>query len=515
MKRLNRIQSSLILSFLGATWLSAQSPWQKALDSITPEELKGHVVVLADDAMQGRETPSPQLDSAAAYIAGEFQKAGLKAPDGSYYQVFNTLRTRLGAPNTLTLHQNGADTPYEIKDDFVPLSVTANGRVDKAPVVFVGYGITAPEYGYDDYAGVDAQGKVVMLFDNEPQAKDSASVFAGIRETDYAQLRVKVENALEHGAVGLLLMSDPHRRFRRPPNPWPSLMRNAPTDAIPLKMEQVSGPSLVAMQIGKDLSGALTQGLEQDLLQRFEAIDADLKPRSCDLPGVTLTLETQLDADVYPVHNVWALLEGSDPKLKDEVVVIGGHYDHVGVRNGEVFNGADDNASGTSGVIEVAEAFAQLDAHPKRSLLFMAYAGEEKGLYGSHYYVEHPLYPMDQTVAMFCMDMISRNETNTFLLIGDECSNTLTATCEEANKAIGMDITKTSQWFFQSDHYPFYKKGVPVLFFNSGETEDLHKPTDDVDKINPEKMSRIARLLFLTAYETANAPERPDYIHFK
>lgn len=498
-----------------STSLQAQNNVDQALKSITPQELYDHVATLADDAFKGRDTPSPELDSAAAYIANAFDAAGLTAPNGSYYQTFNTLRARLGANNSLKLTMGGVESPYALKTDFVPLSETSNNKIINAPVIFAGYGITAPEYNYDDYAEIDATGKVVLIFTGEPQAKDSASVFSGAKATDYSKLRVKIENALQHGAVGLLLTGNPHRRFRRPPNYWPSLMRHAPEGGVPLKMETTSASHMVAVRIGAKLGAALMQGSETTLLKLFDAIDADCQPQSFAIPTASITMETQLDADRHPTHNVWAFLEGSDPVLKEELVVIGGHYDHVGVRNGQVYNGADDNASGTSGVIEIAEAFAMLDEKPKRSMLFMTFSGEEKGLFGSYWYTDHPLFPMEKTAAMFCMDMISRNDTNAVVVVGDQCSETLTATCESANETISMDMTKTSKWFFQSDHYPFYKKDVPVLFFNCGDTEDLHQPTDDVEKIIPEKMARIARLVFLTALKTANAKQRPDLIKFR
>ncbi|MCK5146529.1 M28 family peptidase [bacterium] len=498
---------------LNLAW--GQSNIDKALKSITAEELKNHVYFLADDAMNGRDTPSAELDSAAAYISQQFMAGGLTAPQGSYYQHFNVLRSKLGKGNGISLINDGTVTAYKIKKDFVPLAVSKNGIIEETAVIFAGYGITAPEYNYDDYAEIDVQNKIVLIFTGEPQAKDTSSIFSGAQNSDYARLRVKVENALEHGAIGLLLISNPHRNFRRPPNSWPSLMRNAPVNAVPLKRETIKGGSLAAMQLGKKLGKALLEGSGQTLVELFDNIDSDLQPRSFELSGIKVTMETRLDIEKNVTQNVWAYLEGSDPLLKDELVIIGGHYDHVGVQKGEIYNGADDNASGTSGVIELAEAFAMLDQPPKRSMLFMTYSGEEKGLFGSYHYTDNPLMPMENTAAMFCLDMISRNDTNAVVIIGDKCSETLTANCDNANEIIGMDMTKTSDWFLQSDHYPFYKKGVPVLFFNCGDTEDLHQPTDDCEKIIPEKMERITRLIFLTALKTANSVDRPDYIKFR
>jgi len=215
-------------------------------------------------------------------------------------------------------------------------------------------------------------------------------------------------------------------------------------------------------------------------------------------------------------QNVVGLLEGSDPDLKDEVVIIGAHYDHVGVFNDSVYNGADDNASGTCGVIEIAEAFAESDKKPKKSILFIAFAGEEKGLFGSRYYVENPLFPLEKTAAMLNMDMISRNDPNEIAIIGSKYNPGLNEITQKENEKIGLKLSyDMDRFIFQSDHFPFMKEGVPVLFYNSKDHDDLHKPTDDVDKVLPVKMEKVTKLVFRTAWITANMKKKPRNIPFK
>jgi hypothetical protein len=492
--------------------LTAQTVPEQGLQSITPQEMRDHVYYLASDRMQGRDTPSPELDSCAAYIAREFASCGLRpaGPGGTYFQTFNLLKTRLSEPNAVTLIANGTEKSYRLKNDFVPLHVTANLRLEKTPVVFAGYGITAPEYKYDDYRNIDASGKVVFIFTGEPQAKDSASVFSGASPTDYSKLHMKVENALDHGAVGIIVVTTPNRRFRRPPNSWPSLMRNAPANAVPLTVESKTGSEIVAVQAGRALADDLLTGSGRTLEELYNTIDASLTPQSMNLENVLVSMETNLAATIQTTQNVAGLWEGSDPELKNELVIIGGHYDHVGVSNGEIYNGADDNASGTTGVLEVAEAFAQSPERPRRSILFMAFAGEEKGLFGSRYYTANPLFPLEGTVTMLNMDMISRNDTNQIAIVASKSSTDLNAINEACNKKVGLTLLYDSDRFFtNSDHYPFYRKKIPVLFYFSKPTPDLHKPTDDPDKIIPEKMAIVGRLVFSTAWTVANRTERP------
>ncbi len=503
----------LILLLIPYPLWNQKIPEQGSL-SITPEEMKAHVYYLASDDMKGRNTPSPELDTCAAYIARQFASYGLEtvvADNKSYRQVFNVLRARLSEPNTLKLITSRGDTSYRIKDDFVPLHLTANRKV-WAPVVFAGYGITAPEYHYDDYSSIDAKGKIVLIFTNEPQEKDTTSVFDGAKRTDHSKLLIKVENAIDHGAMGLLLVSTPLRRFRRPPNPWPSLMRNAPQDAVPLTLEEKAEKRIVCMRIGKKLADDLIKGAGHTYEELHQNIDETLKPQSLEIEGITITMESALDAEKFSTQNVVGFWEGVDPDLKNEIIVIGAHYDHVGVSNASIYNGADDNASGTAGVMEVAEAFTQCKTRPKRSILFMAFAGEEKGLFGSRYYIDDPIFPIENVVVMLNLDMISRNDTNEVAIIGTPTSLDLKEINEKANETIGMDLTYDQEkYFLNSDHYPFYRKDIPVLSYHSKMTPDLHKPSDDPEKIIPEKMARIGRLVFSTAWMVANRTERPNF----
>jgi len=501
---------------------SSPDPLAVASNFITATDARMHIDYLASDALMGRKTPSPGLDSAAEYIARQFRSFGLRAINGSYFHEFNLYRISLGEPNMLKLIKDGREKAYEIKTDYMPFDLTGNNAAE-AEVVFVGYGITAPEYDYDDYAGVDVKGKIVLALRHEPQENDSSSVFLGRRVTEHGQLRSKVRNAIQHGAVGFLLMNDPLNHSSMVPRgfPWPSLYKELPDDALPLTLSVSELRKIPVVHIGpvviEDLLGSV------DSVKALEAsIDRALHPKSFTISGAKVYVQTTTVATALPTRNVVGFLEGSDRSLEDEIVVVGAHYDHVGwmrspgAGQDSIFNGADDNASGTTGLLEVAKAFAAGKMRPKRSLLFIAFAGEELGLLGSQAYVRSPSFPLEKTVAMLNMDMIGRNGPDTVSIGGTTRSPDLVAVNERANKQVGMtlmyDIEKD---FFRSDQASFAQKKIPVLFYHTGEHEDYHKVSDNPDKIDTEKLSKIARLVFLTAWEIAHSPTKPAYVEPK
>jgi hypothetical protein len=489
---------------------------QEGLAVISPDTMYAHVAYMASDDMKGRNTPSPELDSCAHFIANYFKYCGLLPLENAngYFQNVPLLKTRLAEAQKFTLSVDGTETVYEIKKDFVPVHLTAN-RETTAPVVFAGYGITAPEYNYDDYENIDVNGKIVIVFTNEPQEKDTTSIFDGAKATDHSKINNKVMNAIDHGAVGLIYVSNPSRRFRRPPNAWPSLMRNAPKDAVPLSLGEKQENKIVVVRIGKNLADTFFSVSELTMKKIYEIIDAELKPQSFELKNVSATIATDLASEKFMTPNVVGFMEGIDPELKDEIIIIGGHYDHIGVRNDtSIYNGADDNASGTAGVMALAKAFSYSNQKPKRSILFMAFTGEEKGLYGSRYYIgSDPLFPLEKTVAMLNLDMIGRHDTSAVEIFGTLESPDLKKVYLEINNSFNLnhhfgDVKKIRG---SSDHAYFMRKKIPFLFFNTGLHEDLHKPTDTIEKINSENMAQITKVVFGCAWQIANMEGRPEF----
>ncbi len=480
------------------------------MHTITPDLMRTHITYLASDSMMGRNTPSPQLDTAAEYIARQLQKAGAAPYGGSYFQKVPLNIIALGSENSLSLRVKGVERSFELKTDFVPFEMTANSSVT-APLLFAGYGITAPEYKYDDYAGLDARGKVVLLLRHEPGEEDPASPFAGREATPYSNVDVKVRIAREHGATGVLIVTDPLNHMILTPRgfPWPSLSKVIPADALPVTLGSDETTKVPTVHVGSAVIESLF-GTVDSLTAIQRSIDAGNKPVTFPVDAV-VSIKTSTSIKDMSARNVVGVLEGSDPTLRTEVVVIGAHYDHVGYKKvhapGEdyIFNGADDNASGTAAVMAVASAFHASGQHPRRSVLFLFFAGEEKGLFGSQAYTDHPLYPLDSTVAMINLDMVGRGGDDTLFVVGTSRSPDMVQINEQENRAIGFTLAYGHESFLgRSDQANFLKKRVPALYLETGEHADYHKVTDEASRINFEKAARVARLAFLDAWRMAN-----------
>jgi hypothetical protein len=489
-----------------------------AMMSITPGESKGHVQRLASVEFEGREAGTPGEIRAAKYIAKEFSKYGLTplAADGSYFQSFQLEQgdLRNASLQLMADGQMDSTTTFSLKGEFIPFSFTGEGAM-VAPIVFAGYGITAPEYQYDDYRNLDVKGKVVLVLRHEPRENDDNSIFAGIRLTRHALFETKAENAHRHGAAAMLLVSDPasgHANLE-PQGYWPSIHgeRVTPLRWQLQKHSELAGfPSIwVDVAVANQILKKRGKSLEE--LQR--AIDQNLRPLSFEISDCRISLGVDLDKTVRRAQNVVGLLKGSDPEIGSETVVIGAHFDHLGMMGERIYRGADDNASGTAGMLEIAEAFSELAGEHRRSVLFIAFSAEELGLLGSEYYVDNPLRPLETTVAMLNLDMIGRNDENEVTVIGSQRSPALHEINLAANQEIGLDFKYNGEHFFnRSDQANFAKHNIPVIFYNTDSHEDYHRPTDVPERVNAAKVSRIARLTFLVAWEVANSDTRPVYI---
>lgn len=486
--------------------------------SITMKESRAHVEILASDRFRGRETGKPGQWLAAKYIATEFANYGLLPPvqDASYYQNFSIQRSDLEEAEfwieTQARYPRHQIT-FALKTDFIPFSFTGEDNVT-APVVFAGYGISAPEYGYDDYKGIDVRDKIVLVLRHEPQEKDPKSVFNGARATKHALFEVKMENARRHGAAGILVVTDPlgGHTILGPQGYWPSLQKGVPAQkrwqfASPLKK-----PRLPSLWISVEAAETILRQDGPGLKQRQREIDEHLVPQSADIKAVTVHVNVKIEKEIRETQNVVAILAGSDPDLQDEVVLIGAHYDHIGVKNGLIHHGADDNASGTAGMLEIAEAFSEVPIKPRRSILFVAFTAEELGLLGSEYYVENPIVPLQRTVTMINLDMISRNAANTVTVVGSNRSPELHEINLSANDEIGLEFRYDGERYFnRSDQASFAKYQIPVIFYNTDVHPDYHRPSDVARKINPGKLARISRLAFLVAWKVANVEARPTF----
>ena len=477
--------------------------WAQAPATISPDAYLAHIKYLASPELKGRATGSPELEKAAGYIASQFQSFGVKPVPGSgYEQAFTTtVGAHLGATNRFEANTG----TLRLRDGFIPFSFSSSGTVS-APVVFVGYGITANEYHYDDYAGVDVKDKIVLLVRHEPQENDEKSVFAGKDLTQHSTFAIKAVNAKMHGARAVILVNDgyPHHTAQED-QLTPFGQATGPTDA-----------GVLFVQVKESTAEAWLKAEGRDLHEILDGIDKDLKPRSFPLTRLTVNVSLDIQHDVKTVHNVAAYIPGKT----SEYVIIGAHYDHLGLGDehslapsqiGTIHPGADDNASGTAGVIELARWFSK-QPQQQRGILFMTFAGEELGLLGSNYYTGHPLLPLENAVTMLNMDMIGRIKNGKVFVNGTGTGSTLDKLVESIQAPTGfkLDLSEATG-YGGSDHMSFTVKQVPVLFFFSGLHGDYHKPSDTWDKIDAPDAAKLLGYVAQIATRLVNDPERPKF----
>ena len=484
---------------------------------VDPGAYLAHIQYLASPELKGRATGSPELEKAADYIAGQFRSFGLKPVDGknaadlaNYELPFPAeLGARLGPANALSFSDAGPRQTLTEGQDYVPFTFSTNGKFS-GPVVFAGYGITAKEYRYDDYAGIDVKDKLVLILRHEPQENDEKSIFAGKKLTEHATFIDKMMNAKAHGARGVILIND--------------VAAHADTEDHLEKFGAIGGPrdsGIFFVQIKAATADAWLHAEGQDLQHIEQDIDRDLKPRSFALPKMEVDLSVDMIHETKTVHNVAAYLPGKTA----EYVVIGAHYDHLGLGDehslapnqlGQVHPGADDNASGTAGVIELARWFSK-QPQQKRGILFLTFAGEELGLLGSNWYVNHPALPTGNAVAMLNLDMIGRVQGGRVFVSGAQTGTTLARILKEVKLPAPLHIDETGKdsgtdMSDASDHASFASKQIPILFFFSGLHADYHRPSDTADKIDSVDAAKLLDYVADIATHLQEDPDRPTFV---
>jgi Peptidase family M28 len=492
-----RIDVALALVCL-APPVAAQAPepvgaGSDAAAGITASDVARRVGILANDSMMGRDTPSRGLEPAAKYVADEFRRFGLRpgGDNGTWFQRYPITRRRLQPAQSRVILKAGATTATA---RFDATARHVSGEIPRQPVfgplILVGGPVTPDAVG-------------------EMKLRDKVVLYVHDYSRDIPTNATQVARALRvSGARAIIAISnlDSAAFAARVPRSGP--------ERYGLELRTASPPSVEVSE------SAVTPVLQAAGVTLAEVRRAS-RPVSRDLPGATASVELkETVTDSLDAPNTVGILEGSDPVLRNEYLVFSAHMDHVGITPGlpdSINNGADDNASGTTGVIELAEAFSRPGARPKRSIIFLTVSGEEKGLWGSRWFSEHPVVPQQQLVADINIDMIGRNWADTIVAIGKEHSD-LGATLERVNAAhpeLRMaaidDRWPEERFYFRSDHYNFARKGVPAIFFFNGVHDDYHRVTDSPEKINSEKESRILRLLYYFGKEIGDAPERPKW----
>ena len=485
--------------------LACLIPLALSAADIAPQSYLEHVKYLASDNLKGRATGSPELEKAAGYIAKQFKEAGLQPANGkSFEQPFRVVTgAKMGASNHFQATVESKKEDLKIGTGYVPFSFSSSGKA-KASVVFAGYGITAEDQHYDDYAHLDVAGKFVLLLRHEPQENDPKSPFDGKEMSKHATYVLKAINAKNHGARGVILIND-----------TPS---HNNTDDMQ-KFGRASGPTdsgVFFVQMKASAAEAWLKAEGHDLKQIVAEIDKDLSPNSFPLKNVTVDLEIDIQHEQKMVRNIAGYLPGET----SEYVIIGAHYDHLGLGDehslaqsqiGQIHHGADDNASGTAGVLELARWFAR-QPKPKRGIVFVAFAGEEIGLLGSSYFAEHPAFPIENAVAMLNMDMIGRIREGKVYVNGTGTGSNFAKIVNEikAPASLKIDLSE-SIGYGGSDHMSFTPKRVPVMFFFSGLHGDYHKPSDTWDKIDAPQAAALLGYVGEIATRVANDADRPQF----
>jgi hypothetical protein len=511
-----------IVSLLISLTVSGQ---KEGLITITKNDLKAYMTFFASDELQGRETGTLANEEAALYIKTNIMRMGLKpVPEtGDYFQEMPLVSTKIVKKETYLKVTDSNGDPVFSTDSLVSLMVPAKTLDATGNVVFAGYGYDNKNTGYDDLKDLDLKNKIVLMMTRNPEmvAKDSAkSMFENNLESQ------KVMKVFSKGPKAILYVYDPKNKFH---DAYASgLTGMVGSGNVSLKGQTGFSPPLQFAFITRYAADMLLRTTGYNLEQMQEKISTTGKATSMELPGITASLKTGVVTTELFSPNVIGIVEGSDPLLKNECVIYTAHFDHVGVNEkGEVFNGADDDASGSMVLLEVAQAFMNLWKKPLRSIVFVWVNGEEKGLLGSHYYANNPVIPMEKTLLDINLDMVGRSKMPSdtgkimgFTLTVTQPGEVLAYTAHESSELIKMMLSSAQTAgvkvidkgkdleFGSSDHASFLAKGVPAFLFISGIHSDLHSTRDKVCKIDFDKMEEVSKMVFLLGYKVANQRER-------
>ncbi len=495
-------------------------PSALAQESVSRERMRADLEFLTSPPLEGRASLSRGADAAAWFIATEMRKIGLQPAAGEgFLQPFDVIPVRPDrGRSSIEIHRGDAAETFAAGAVFFP----EPGRpIDLTlDVVFAGYGISAPEFGYDDYAGIDVRGKAVLVFDHEPQEDDARSVFHGTGFTLYANTWTKTQIAERHGAAAVLVTTEPvnaHRSAPRPPD-----RANAPRQALVQSERRIP-----RFSVSSQVAEALLRSTGHTPAELQAQIDRAPSPSSRTIDGVKVRLRAA-NQETAPgtSWNVAGLWPGTDPALRDETILVTSHYDHLGVQNGKLYPGANDNASGTAAMLEVARLIVK--RRFPRSVLFVSFGSEEQLMLGSYHYVHHPLRPLDKTIAVLNLDMIGRNEEHTpeslgayeltaarsdqLNLVGAVYSRDLLAALEKEAPGAGLalstkfDRDSSMRALFRCDHLPFLQKGIPAVWLFGGFHPGYHEPVDTVDRLDFDKLARAVDLTVRTVGSLAAGP---------
>jgi Zn-dependent M28 family amino/carboxypeptidase len=541
---MRRLSLVLLSSALAISLPSAQAARAPHIDSITEREMRADLFFLASDALQGRLTDTPGNRIAGEWVLSQFESIGLN-PGGharSFEHRYALMTASLGERNELRLGSaDSLQRQLRAGEDFYPHRFSASGSIEGL-LTFVGFGIVSPERNHDDYGdALVGRGRIALVLNREPGVNDPASIFDGVVTAEAAQPIKKVLAAQQRGALGVIFVDDVHNQTGPAPNfesqaanYWPDSPPRVERYTLTAWSDRVRIP---VVQVSRAVAEQLVEPTGKSLLELARSAEAagGITPLPIDQ---RVSVTTDVEHATVDDRSIVAMLEGSDPALRDEHVLISAHFDHDGADGPRVYNGADDDGSGTVGLIEIAEAYALAAAagqRPRRSVIFAAWNSEERGLLGAWAYTEDPIIPLERIVAVLNMDMIGRNEevqpggggrfrglelqtaesnANATNIIGTLRSPDLRAAFDKANQGIGLELkyrydNNVSNLMRRSDHWPFIQRGVPGVWVHTGLHPDYHTIYDRPEKINYPKMQKIARMVYQTSWDLANSASRP------
>ncbi len=509
--------------------------------SITIEELETHLTYLASDELEGRATGEPGLDLAAKYLAEQAARIGLKPIDGNqdYYQEYTLIKTvQDQSTSSISItRENGSIA--EVRKPLYCLNAESDTIDLSGELVFAGYGIYSAKDNYNSFENIDLKDKIVLVMSRGPMDHDNDISLLQNRDwNDLGTWRYKLNGLAMRMPKAILMVMDPRSGYQSIDQYASGMIRYLTSSSTVKELgnqRRSMMPDMAAkiLFIHSEAADKMLQASGKTLNELQDNIDSSLKPNSFVIPDTRVNIYTRYDKVEKPVPNVAGLIEGSDPEMRKEAIVFTAHFDHLGVnRRGEIYNGADDNASGTAALIEIGEAFVKQQKDLKRSILILWFSGEEIGLFGSKFYADHPLIPLDQTVANINLDMIGAVRTSrdtgfiyrekvsvvgmdSISVIGGHQSTELLDIHNKSTKKMGIssDFSMNSpdhpyRYYYRSDHYNFAKNDVPVLFYSTGIHVDYHKPTDNYERINFTKLEKVTELAFLVGYKLATQKKR-------
>ncbi len=521
----------LIISILNVHYAFPQKNGG-GISSIQASDLESHLSFLASPLLKGRLNGGEELDIAAQYISSQAKKAGLQPVSGnSYLHHYTVVIKSFDRDRTFIQVTDEVRDPVTVKEPIYQIYPMGASDLElEGEAVFLGYGIRTDKY--NDFDTLTLSGKILLIMNRAPSAPDGETCLLGDQTwMSINGLQMKLQPLIMSGPKAILIVTDP-KSGRSSLADDSSGLADYLATSMNIKGHRDQVPVIPGipkvMFVHRKVADAILEGTGKNLDDLQKAIDNDLKPRSFAIKGKKIKINEVSVTEEKQLPNVAGIVEGRDPALRNEVVIFSGHMDHIGGEGEKTNPGADDNASGCSALLELAEAFSNMDKKPLRSVMFLWVSGEEVGLFGSQAYVENPLIPLEKTVADLNMDMVGRTRgiadttdqtpmtgKNAVFVISGNQSSELVSIADKAAKKTGLEldyslsgINHPLSLFSRSDHYNFVMNDIPILFFTTGLHTDYHKPTDRIEKIDFNKMERVTRTMFEIGYRVANQKTR-------